>query len=593
MKKKQHKKVIIAKGKIIYDYILIAIFTIFLILFTTSLLTNEDDYFWHMATGRFIMQTGEIPSTDVFSFPTAGQRWFATEWGWGVLTYNIFSVFGYTGLSILNTIIYLLLFGSLLYISRKFKVSYSIIILFLALLAFGIFERLTPRPHSISYLFYVLLVSALVSYKYFDRVKTYYLYLLPVMFLLWANMHMGCMIGFVLFAVFIAVELVIYLKPAKFSTKELKPLSKPELVKVTLIFIACGLCMLINPHGITTYIYATYSHASGKMLQEAVMEWLSPFDTRFSGKFHVIIYIFFLFSGIAVMYYSFKKKDLFTAVVFVLFAINSVRALRFTIDFMLIIFVFYITAIWYIINNFSGIKNFVNNKPAFKIIISVVLLFFIYSIPGNSLYHKQLKYTRFFGTGIDENYYPVKMFDFIKENNISGIGEKPFNTFEIGGYFLWNFPGKQDFFDSRDFNDFIMNEYQVIYSKLPGFEKKIEQYDFDYAIYVVPDIAGEPQILKKNAGSYFSTKTDVWKLVWWNDRSLLFVKDNPKFTEIINKFSYKYFTPYNLFFNKSVIEKALEEDKEKVKAEFNRKLTEEPKGIFVTLAMKSYRNKLK
>ena len=64
-----------------------------------------------------------------------------------------------------------------------------------------------------------------------------------------------------------------------------------------------------------------------------------------------------------------------------------------------------------------------------------------------------------------------------------------------------------------------MNEYQVIYSKLPGYEKKIELYNFDYAIYVVPDIASEPQILKKNVGSYFSAKTDVWKPVWWNAES--------------------------------------------------------------------------
>src|SRR3972149_3481173 len=187
MKKKQENKKIIFKEKKIYDYILIVIFTLFLILFTTSKLTNEDDYFWHMATGRYIMQTGEIPSTDVFSFPTAGERWFATEWGWGVLTYNIFNSFGYTGLSVLNTLIYLTLFGILIYMSRKFRVSCSIIILFLTVLSFGIFERLTPRPHSITYLFYVLLICALVNFKYFNREKKHYLYLLPLMFLIWAT----------------------------------------------------------------------------------------------------------------------------------------------------------------------------------------------------------------------------------------------------------------------------------------------------------------------------------------------------------------------------------------------------------------------
>jgi len=81
------------------------------------------------------------------------------------------------------------------------------------------------------------------------------------------------------------------------------------------------------------------------------------------------------------------------------------------------------------------------------------------NIPDNKLYHSYLEYARVAGIGIDSNYYPAKMFSFIRDNNIQEIGERPFNTFECGGYFLWNFPGKKNFFDSRDLNDFIMNEY--------------------------------------------------------------------------------------------------------------------------------------
>jgi hypothetical protein len=95
-----------------YNYILLSIFAIFLIFFTTNKLTNEDDYFWHLATGRFIAETGSIPSTDVFSFSTEGQHWLVTEWGWDVLTYYVFSVFSYVGLSGLTTLIFLLLFSA-------------------------------------------------------------------------------------------------------------------------------------------------------------------------------------------------------------------------------------------------------------------------------------------------------------------------------------------------------------------------------------------------------------------------------------------------------------------------------------------------
>ena len=81
--------------------------------------------------------------------------------------------------------------------------------------------------------------------------------------------------------------------------------------------------------------------------------------------------------------------------------------------------------------------------------------------------------------------------------------------------------------------------------------------------------------------------------MWWNDRSLLFVKDVPKYKDIIEKYEFRYFTPYNLFFNKQVLEKAFNNDKDKVTAEFLRKLSDEPKGIVTSIGMKDYGNKLK
>jgi len=220
------------------------------------------------------------------------------------------------------------------------------------------------------------------------------------------------------------------------------------------------------------------------------------------------------------------------------------------------------------------------------------MLFLIYSIPGNVLYHKYLTYARWVGVGIDENYYPVKMFDFIKENKINEIGKKPFNTFECGGFFTWNFPGQKNFFDSRDLNDFIMNEYQILISKLPGYENKINEYGFDYAICVIPDIASDPVIMKQSIISYFSTNNAEWKLVYWNDHSLLFLKNLPQFSRIIDSNEYKYFTPYNLYYQKNLIEKGILEDKSEVLYEVDKKNKEDKFSIFLNNFLVLFRKKL-
>jgi hypothetical protein len=592
------KKADINKNKSKYnkylDYLLPAAFAVLIIFFTTSKLTNEDDYFWHLATGRYIVQNGSIPSLDVFSYSTQGQPWLVTEWGWDVITYFVFNTFGYVGLSILNSLVFLLIFGIYFYILNKFKVSYTLITFFSIVLVFGIFERITPRPHIITYLFFVLLMGLLINFKYFERTKYKKLFIIPIVFLLWANMHMGCVIGILIFAVFLVSEYIIFLRPSKFSSKEIAPLTKNELKRIVIIFVCSILAMFINPHGINTYLYALFSQAEAKMLHEAVMEWISPFSPRLTGKFHNNIYIFMLIGFVPILFSSIKRKDLFAGVICALFAINSVRALRFTVDYELISFPFFVLSISYYAGKIKNlnVRSFINEKPALKIIIVLIITFLVYSVPNNRLYHHYLTYARFAGTGLDENYYPVKMFDFIRENKINEIGNKPFNTFECGGFFIWNFPNQKDFFDSRDLNDFIMNEYQTLISRLPGFENKIKEYDFDYAICVIPDIASDPQIMKQSIISYFALQSETWKLVYWNDHSLLFVKDLPKFENIISDNEYKYLTPYNLYFQKGQIEKGIKMDKDRVLQEVERKHVEDPYSIFLNNFLVIYRNKL-
>ena len=169
-KTKPKKQVTAVRYSPVPDILMFSLFALLIIFLTTSKLTNEDDYFWHLATGRYIVQNGSIPAQDVFSYPTLGQPWLVTEWGWDVLTYEIFNVSGYTGLSVLNTIVFLLIFLIYFLTARKFKISYPVFIIFSILLIFGIFERLTPRPHIISYLFFALLPAILINYNiYFNN----------------------------------------------------------------------------------------------------------------------------------------------------------------------------------------------------------------------------------------------------------------------------------------------------------------------------------------------------------------------------------------------------------------------------------------
>jgi hypothetical protein len=584
----------------VHNYVLLAAFAIFLIFFTTFKITGDDDVFWHMATGRYVLETKSVPDKDIFGFVSEGTKWMPFEWGWDVITYTVYSISGFTGLSILRTLLILAVFWIFLLILRKFSVSDTVSIIFFIILAFAIIDRLSPRPHLMTYMFFSLVLYIIVSYRYSDRKNYKILFFLPLIFLIWANTHMGIIAGIFIISVYIFCEVVIYFFPARFSSKEIPALGKKELYRLIAIYAVSVLVMFINPNGVATYIYA-YEHTKMKMLV-TVNEWMSPFGDNYSGNFVTVIYKIFLFSGILILFYSYRKKDLFPAVLFLFFAPYSVRAMRFTVDYVLILFVFLVVTYNYFLTKIKNLKFilFVEKKPHLKIILICLFLFLSYLVSDSSLYLKHMNYYRVTGIGINGEFIPVQMFQFIKENNIQEIGEKPYNHFGTGGFFIWNFPGKKNFIDSRNLSDEIFYKYDTLMRKFPGFEKKFNDYGFDYVIYLDPDFTHwEParlERMKEGLIISYLTKSEDWKLIWWDDKSFLYVKNLPKFQDIISKYDYKYLTPFYFPFydekQKALINKAINEDKETLKAELKRKMNEDPGSGIMRALFSNFGNKL-
>ena len=572
------------KDNKIFNYIVLALFGIFLILLTTFKISGDDDVFWHMATGRYIIEIGSVPSTDVFGFVTQGQEWMPFEWGWDVITYGLYNIGGYTALSIFRTIVFLAIFAILFWVMQRFKVSFNISILVLGLMAFGTIDRLTPRPHIMSYLFFAILVWIITDYKYF-RHNYKVLFFLPLIFLIWSNMHMGIIAGMFFFGIYVLYELLLFVFKSKDAMK------KADMVRLLLIAGACVLVMLINPNSYQTYVYA-YEHTQMKMLI-TINEWRSPFNELFDGSFVTIIYKIFLFGGILILFYAVKKKDLFIAMLVIGFAIYSVRAVRLTVDYIIFMAVFFALAVDFMIAlpDSRKLKDFIYKSPLIKGVYAVFLLFCIFKLPDSTLYLDTLKYYRITGVGINSDFIPTQLFDFMKTNKIPELGEHPLNHFGTGGYLIWNFPEEKNFIDSRNLNDSIYFEYYNIMSMKPGFEQKLKDYGIDYAIYLAPDLVRVPTEMQSSPVSYFS-KSNEWKLVFWDDKSFLFLKDTPAFKDVIEKYEYKYVTPYNFAYDREKLQEGLTNDKGRFKDEMQRKLSEEPNGVIVNNFQRQFGNVL-
>ncbi len=555
------------------SYGLLFIFLVLVFFASSYKISGDDDFFWHLATGRYIVENKVVPDKDVFGHITSGTEWIPFEWGWDILTYSLYNLGGYNAILVFRSLAFCFIFFLYFMLLRKFKVNSFLSILVLFVLLVAIMDRLSPRPHILTYIFFILTLYILLCYKYIDKVKyRKWLYLLPIIFLLWSNLHMGVLAGGLILFVFTLTETIIYLKQSSFTTNDIKALSKTELRNLWIISIISALMLLINPHGINTYLYA-YGHTKMKML-ESVNEWQNPFAPKLDFGFIITLYKVFLFSGVLVLFYAYKKKDLLFALMYIVFAVYSIRAIRFTVDYEMILTFFIIVSIAYVTSLFKNIKyNRILSGNLLKGILGILFIYILSQIPSNAIYEK-IQYYRIYGWGINSDFIPVQLFDFMKENKISGT---PYNHFGTGGYLVWNFPGEKNFLDSRNLNDEIFNEYNAIMTMQPGFEKKLEDRGVDYIVYLDPDLIRRPNDLKRLVTNYFSTNKN-WKLVFWDDKSMLFIKDIPKFTDIINKSEYKVIKPYSALFNKSEFENNIKSNPQLAKDELKRKSDLDPNG---------------
>src|SRR5260370_29953704 len=62
---------------------------------------TDPDFWWHLKTGQYIVETRTIPHTDIFSTLRFGSEWVTHEWLSAVFMYGVFRTLSYCGLSVI------------------------------------------------------------------------------------------------------------------------------------------------------------------------------------------------------------------------------------------------------------------------------------------------------------------------------------------------------------------------------------------------------------------------------------------------------------------------------------------------------------
>lgn len=146
----------------------------------------DSDTGWHIRTGELIAATGRVPREDPFSHTLPGAPWFAWEWLADLGMAKLHEVAGLGGVVVGALIILLLAYARLQSLMRQWGADPLIATGLTILAALCSIVHWLARPHLFSILLMVIWLGLVEGYR---RRGTRWIYAVPVLILLWANLH--------------------------------------------------------------------------------------------------------------------------------------------------------------------------------------------------------------------------------------------------------------------------------------------------------------------------------------------------------------------------------------------------------------------
>ncbi len=237
---------------------------------------------WHIRTGQQILATHAIPRVDSFSSTMGGKPWFAWEWLYDLVVGQLQATLGLNGVVWFTAVVIAAVFAWMfrLLIARGANVLVALLLVLLAVSASTI--HFLARPHVVSWLFTLAWFWILHSSERdcFDGQRGHggrWLWALPLLMLVWVNVHGGFLIGFVLLGIFLLGATWTWFRAKDSRIEELlQKIAAGKRVRslagVGLLSVAAS---LVNPYGWKLHSHV-YRYLSNRFLMDHIDEFQSP-----------------------------------------------------------------------------------------------------------------------------------------------------------------------------------------------------------------------------------------------------------------------------------------------------------------------------
>jgi len=466
----------------------------YLFLSFTGIPLWDPDFWWHMKTGEYIITQKTLPQNDPFSGSSHGRNRLREEvilksyWLAQVVFYTAWDSFGIKGIILLRSII---LASTLLIIYINLKQDTNPLLLSVSLFLTGkvLLYFTGERPQMFAFPIVCMLTSLIEGYR---KKRRRWFYFLPLLMLLWANLHGSYILGDALLLILIIVELI------KYSSGK-SEFNKKEISRFLLINILAMGFSLINPVSYKTFLL--YQSLHSEIISKGAIEHMPLIKIALIYKRYFIYFwlisLFILICILLERQRGFNAWHLITIATFIL----SLWGARYMVFFAIIAPV---------LLKGSNPRLFNNKKVSSLLYLILICIILVETAKGKP-----------FNFSVIDT-YPHRAVESIKWYNPRA---NIFNYLDWGGYLIANLPTGKVFIDGRLLDEDRYASYSLIIEGVEVGERKewrglLDANSIDTVLLPLIDPnTGQPIRLIQ-----LLLKDESWSVIYNDDLAIVFTK---------------------------------------------------------------------
>ena len=496
--------------------------------FLAGLRTVQDfDLGWQMATARWVIQHHHVPAVDVLSYTMQGKPW-TYPIGAGMIFYLAYLVGGYALISWIGAAACV---GSVaLLLRRSSAAGAAIAILAVPLIA----ARTTPRADMFTVVLFAAFLSLLWENYQTGKAR---LWLLPLLMLAWVNLHFGFISGLGLILAYVAVELLETVFGVERRLAALHRLRRASVWLVTTV-----VATLVNPWGWGVYHALMVQQRANAQQQLWINEW-APVPVNWAtvsrslllrqttSTIYVLLAIALVAAAAALL-----RGHWATAVLLLGAMYPAMHAVRMGALFACVLVIVGGPELAWVL---SGLGQKIRPAHTRRLVagaaaacLAVLAGVRSFDLVTNRHYYSSAD-EAVFGAGLC-SWFPERAAEFTAQQKLPG---EILNTYAAGGFLAWRLgPERGVYIDGRDTlygPPRLARQSELMFGSPDSatWQDEASRYNINTVIIALARYDGlKPALLRGLC------KSTMWRPVYLDEKSAVFVRQSPENEEVIQRF---------------------------------------------------------